>query len=159
MTTATRQHLHRTFARHDVNPYFRAHTKHISNRWEEAPWPVLQYEILSSYACHSDSHLSHAPNENVGTPASSQPLLCPCLYVGAQIENIFNPIRGPRDAQVRAGVKPVNHSRNNILAMKEQSQMNALQKHQEAQQQQSPGQCDPGERRMCIQWSSSRTRH
>ncbi|MEW5301363.1 MAG: hypothetical protein WDW36_004226 [Sanguina aurantia] len=59
-----------------------------------------------------------------------------------QIESIFNPIRGPRDAQLRAGVKPVNHSRNNILAMKEQSQMNALQKHQEAQQQQlqqSPG--------------------
>lgn len=54
---------------------------------------------------------------------------------GKQIENIFNPIRGPRDAQLRAGLKPVNHSRNNILAMKEQSQMNALQKQQESQQQ------------------------
>lgn len=45
-----------------------------------------------------------------------------------KIESIFNPVRGLRDAQVRAGIKPVNHARANARAIKEQSQMNALRK-------------------------------
>lgn len=59
-----------------------------------------------------------------------------------QIESILNPVRGIRDAQTRAGITPTDHSRHNILAIKEQSRLNALQKLQQqedvqiAQQQQ-----------------------
>ena len=51
-----------------------------------------------------------------------------------QVESILNPIRGTRDAQIRAGITPVNHARNNVLAVKEQSRLNALSKLQEEQQ-------------------------
>ncbi|PNH09884.1 hypothetical protein TSOC_003443 [Tetrabaena socialis] len=40
----------------------------------------------------------------------------------------MNPIRGPRDAQARAGITPVNHAKNNAVAVREQSQMNAMRK-------------------------------
>eukprot|EP00879_Flechtneria_rotunda_P006544 GHRR01006877.1.p1 GENE.GHRR01006877.1~~GHRR01006877.1.p1 ORF type:complete len:304 (+),score=128.73 GHRR01006877.1:354-1265(+) len=49
----------------------------------------------------------------------------------SQVEAVLNPVRGIRDAQARAGVTPTNHSRHNILAIKEQSRLNALQKLQE----------------------------
>lgn len=47
------------------------------------------------------------------------------------MESILNPVRGIRDAQARAGITPTNHSRHNILAIKEQSRLNALQKLQQ----------------------------
>jgi hypothetical protein len=50
-----------------------------------------------------------------------------------QVESILNPVRGIRDAQARAGITPTNHSRHNILAVKEQSRINALQKQQQAE--------------------------
>lgn len=56
----------------------------------------------------------------------------------SQIENLMNPVRGPRDAAVRAGVKPVNHARHNVLAVKDLSQMNALRKAAE-QPEERPG--------------------
>ena len=40
-------------------------------------------------------------------------------------------MRGIRDAQIRAGITPVNHARNNVIAVKEQSRLNALSKLQE----------------------------
>jgi hypothetical protein len=43
-------------------------------------------------------------------------------------------VRGIRDAQARAGITPTDHSRHNILAIKEQSRLNALQKQQQEQQ-------------------------
>lgn len=45
--------------------------------------------------------------------------------------SILKPVRGIRDAQERAGITPTNHSRHNILAIKEQSRLNALQKLQQ----------------------------
>jgi hypothetical protein len=51
-----------------------------------------------------------------------------------QVESILNPVRGIRDAQARAGITPTDHSRHNILAIKEQSRLNALQKQQQEQQ-------------------------
>lgn len=49
----------------------------------------------------------------------------------SQVASILNPVRGVRDAQERAGIKPTNHNRNNIAAVKERSKLNALQKLQE----------------------------
>lgn len=40
----------------------------------------------------------------------------------------MNPVRGVRDAQMRAGITPTNHARHNAAAVREQSQMNALRK-------------------------------
>ena len=51
----------------------------------------------------------------------------------SQIESIFNPVRGPRDAQTRAGIKPVNHARNNVHAVREASQINYLRKQSETE--------------------------
>lgn len=48
----------------------------------------------------------------------------------SQIESILNPVMGIRDAQLRAGIKPTNHAKNNVAAIKEQSKMNALRKLQ-----------------------------
>jgi hypothetical protein len=56
------------------------------------------------------------------------------LFLCSQIESILNPVRGIRDAQARAGITPTDHSRHNILAIKEQSRLNALQKQQQEQQ-------------------------
>jgi hypothetical protein len=44
------------------------------------------------------------------------------------VENLLNPVRGPRDAQIRAGRTPTDHSKHNRTAIKEASQMNALRK-------------------------------
>lgn len=55
-----------------------------------------------------------------------------CWHV--QVESILKPVRGIRDAQRRAGVTPTNHSRHNMLAVKEQSRLNALQKLQQHEQ-------------------------
>eukprot|EP00877_Chromochloris_zofingiensis_P007501 jgi/Chrzof1/3003/Cz12g07200.t1 len=52
----------------------------------------------------------------------------------SQVESILNPVKGVRDAQRRAGIEPVNHSRNNALAVKEQSRLNALKKLQEQEE-------------------------
>jgi hypothetical protein len=57
----------------------------------------------------------------------------PCIAY-QQVESILNPVRGIRDAQARAGITPTDHSRHNILAIKEQSRLNALQKQQQEQQ-------------------------
>jgi hypothetical protein len=66
------------------------------------------------------------------------------LALPMQIENIFNPVRGPRDAQVRAGIKPVNHARNNVQSVREASQINALRKQCDAEER--PGlKLPPGE--------------
>ena len=50
----------------------------------------------------------------------------PPLFI--QFQNIFNPIMGLRDAQIRAGIKPVNHVKSHAAAIREASQMNALRK-------------------------------
>lgn len=61
----------------------------------------------------------------------------------------MNPVRGPRDAAVRAGIKPVNHARHNVLAVKDLSQMNALRKAAE-QPDERPGlKLPPG---VCMEW-------
>eukprot|EP00878_Enallax_costatus_P033014 GHUV01036380.1.p1 GENE.GHUV01036380.1~~GHUV01036380.1.p1 ORF type:complete len:236 (+),score=83.94 GHUV01036380.1:656-1363(+) len=55
----------------------------------------------------------------------------------SQVESLINPVRGIRDAQARAGITPTDHSRHNILAIKEQSRLNALQKQQQEDVQQA----------------------
>ncbi len=50
------------------------------------------------------------------------------LTTSSQISSIINPVHGVRDAQVRQGQKPFDHARANALAVKEQSQLNALRK-------------------------------
>lgn len=45
-----------------------------------------------------------------------------------QINNIFNPARGIRDVQRRAGHTPVDHARNNKRAVAQQSEANAMRK-------------------------------
>ncbi|GLC39541.1 hypothetical protein PLESTB_001628700 [Pleodorina starrii] len=52
----------------------------------------------------------------------------------SQIENLMNPVRGLRDAQARAGITPTNHARNNAMAVREQSQLNALRKAADVQE-------------------------
>lgn len=46
----------------------------------------------------------------------------------SQVQNIFNPIQGPRDAQRRAGIKPPDHAKSNKQSIKEQSSLNQLRK-------------------------------
>lgn len=64
-----------------------------------------------------------------------------------QIENIMNPVRGPRDAQIRAGITPTNHARQNAQAVREQSNMNAMRKAAEAHQDTKGLKLPPGEQR------------
>lgn len=63
--------------------------------------------------------------------AHSSPQPTQYFCVTLQMANIFNPVQGPRDAQVRAGVKPHDHARSNRDAVREASQLNALRKQQE----------------------------
>mmetsp|Transcript_12775 Transcript_12775/g.34834 ORF Transcript_12775/g.34834 Transcript_12775/m.34834 type:complete len:297 (-) Transcript_12775:213-1103(-) len=46
----------------------------------------------------------------------------------SQIQQLLNPVQGPRDAQTRQGIKPMDHARSNAHAVKEASQLNALRK-------------------------------
>ncbi|GBF95728.1 hypothetical protein Rsub_08710 [Raphidocelis subcapitata] len=57
----------------------------------------------------------------------------------SQVESCLNPVRGVRDAQRRAGIKPTDHARQNALAVKERSRLNALSRlsQQEDRQQQA----------------------
>lgn len=61
----------------------------------------------------------------------------------SQVRNLLNPIMGPRDAAVRAGIKPPNHAKSNIAAVKEMSSLNNMRRaaaaQQEQQQQQGGG--------------------
>ncbi len=57
--------------------------------------------------------------------------------MSSQIQSILNPVQGPRDEQIRAGVKPPNHAKTNIAAIKEQSNLNNLRKAAEQQIQES----------------------
>uniref|UniRef100_A0A383VWF5 Enkurin domain-containing protein n=1 Tax=Tetradesmus obliquus TaxID=3088 RepID=A0A383VWF5_TETOB len=69
---------------------------------------------------------------NVPAPAAAPKVK---MHVdSSQVESILNPVRGIRDAQARAGITPTDHSRHNILAIKEQSRLNALQKQQQEEQ-------------------------
>jgi hypothetical protein len=54
----------------------------------------------------------------------------------SQVQQFFNPIQGPRDAAKRAGIKPPDHARSNIRAIREQSSLNQLRK-QEAEEQEA----------------------
>ena len=49
-----------------------------------------------------------------------------------QVANLWNPVTGVRDAQRRAGLTPVNHARDNLLAIKELSLKNKAKKEAEA---------------------------
>lgn len=48
-----------------------------------------------------------------------------------QVENLFNPVRGFRDAQKRKGIMPTDHAKNNMRAIKQQSEINAQKKMEE----------------------------
>jgi len=50
----------------------------------------------------------------------------------SQVANLWNPVTGVRDAQRRAGITPVNHARDNLLAIKELSLKNKARKEAEA---------------------------
>lgn len=45
-----------------------------------------------------------------------------------QVGSCLNPVRSVRDAQRRAGIKPTDHARHNLMAVKEQSRLNALRR-------------------------------
>lgn len=49
----------------------------------------------------------------------------------SQVANLMNPVTGVRDMQKRAGKTPVNHARDNLIAIKEQSSKNQLKKLEE----------------------------
>lgn len=49
----------------------------------------------------------------------------------SQVQNFFNPIQGPRDAAKRAGIKPPDHAKSNIQAIREQSSLNQLRKQEQ----------------------------
>ena len=51
-----------------------------------------------------------------------------------QVSNLLNPPRGVRDVMRRQGVKPRNHHRDNIAALREQSTINNLKKQLEEKQ-------------------------
>ncbi|KAG2494455.1 hypothetical protein HYH03_007507 [Edaphochlamys debaryana] len=46
----------------------------------------------------------------------------------SQIESFLNPVRGRRDAQMRAGITPTDHARQNAMAVREASNVNAMRK-------------------------------
>jgi hypothetical protein len=50
------------------------------------------------------------------------------LYTSAQVESLFNPIRGVRDLERRKGKTPTDHAKINRQAISEQSKRNAMQK-------------------------------
>ena len=58
-----------------------------------------------------------------------------------QIQDVMNPILGIRDAQVRAGIKPPNHAKTNICAIKEQSSLNKLRKMAQQSEETNPSRC------------------
>ena len=49
----------------------------------------------------------------------------------SQVSNMLNPVMSDREAARRAGKKPVNHARHNLLAIKEMSEKNAQRKRAE----------------------------
>ena len=51
----------------------------------------------------------------------------------SQISSIFNPVRGVRDQMRREGRKPRNHARDNVMAIRNQSQANRLHKQMETE--------------------------
>ncbi|KIY96606.1 hypothetical protein MNEG_11355 [Monoraphidium neglectum] len=55
----------------------------------------------------------------------------------SQVSGCLNPVRGVRDAQARAGIKPTDHARQNLLAVKERSRLNALRRLSQDEQQQA----------------------
>jgi len=70
-----------------------------------------------------------------------------------QIQHLLNPVQGPRDAQTRQGIKPMDHARSNAHAVREASQLNALRKAAaEAQQKvKAPGKKKRSRNLGCIQ--------
>lgn len=52
----------------------------------------------------------------------------------SQVQQFFNPIQGPRDAAKRAGMKPPDHSKSNIRAIRELSSLNQMRKQEEQEQ-------------------------
>ena len=58
-----------------------------------------------------------------------------------QISNILNPVNGIRDLQIRQGIKPVNHAKSNVHAVREASRFNALRKQAEEEMEKLQGGC------------------
>ena len=56
---------------------------------------------------------------------------------------MLNPVTGLRDAQRRAGLTPVNHARDNLLAIKELSLKNKARKEAEAATKTAPFRARP----------------
>lgn len=79
---------------------------------------------------------------NVAPPKSAVPAALsptggpkrPMHADSSQVQQFFNPIQGPRDAAKRAGIKPPDHARSNIRAIKEQSSLNQMRKLEEQEQ-------------------------
>jgi hypothetical protein len=61
----------------------------------------------------------------------------------SQVANMLNPVTGLRDAQRRAGLTPVNHARDNLLAIKELSLKNKARKEAEAATKTAPFKARP----------------
>eukprot|EP00775_Hariotina_reticulata_P007060 gene7060-7274_t len=88
-------------------------------------------ESIYAWSRHAPAAAPTVKTYNVPAPPTAPK---PKMHVdSSQVESILNPVRGIRDAQARAGITPTNHSRHNILAVKEQSRINALQKQQQAE--------------------------
>ena len=69
---------------------------------------------------------------------------------------MLNPVTGLRDAQRRAGVTPVNHARDNLLAIKELSLKNKARKEAEAATRAAPFRAKPAPSRTSGRGASAR---
>jgi hypothetical protein len=74
----------------------------------------------------------------------------------SQVANMLNPVTGLRDAQRRAGVTPVNHARDNLLAIKALSLKNKARKEAEAATRAAPFRAKPAPSRTSGRGASAR---
>ena len=94
--------------------------------------PAEEEESIYNIGAVAPGSAPRVQNLHVAPPA---PQPKPKMHAdSSQIESLLNPVRGPRDAQVRAGIKPTNHAQHNRTAIREASQMNALRKLQDDQE-------------------------
>ena len=74
----------------------------------------------------------------------------------SQVAEKLNPVTGLRDAQRRAGVTPVNHARDNLLAIKALSLKNKARKEAEAATRAAPFRAKPAPSRTSGRGASAR---
>ena len=101
--------------------------------------PNVQDELepLPAPASSHRRPMSASPaNNGKGFMATRKPLAM--HQNSSQVANLWNPVTGVRDAQRRAGMTPVNHARDNLLAIKELSLKNKAKRELAEANKQAP---------------------